>query len=62
MNDPLAFTRKDFPLLSRTIDGQPITYLDSASTTPKPQCVIDAVTQVLHGVDGERAPGRARPG
>ena len=46
MSDPLAFTRKDFPLLRRTIDGQPLTYLDSASTTPKPQCVIDAVTRI----------------
>src|SRR5437763_29965 len=40
--DP-ASTRSDFPLLSRTVDGLPITYLDSASTTPKPQCVLDAV-------------------
>jgi len=39
----LAHTRDDFPLLSRTVDGLPITYLDSASTTPKPQCVLDAV-------------------
>lgn len=41
--DPLARTRADFPLLRRTIDGKPLTYLDSASTTPKPECVIDAV-------------------
>ncbi len=41
--DPLAHTRADFPLLERTIDGRPIVYLDSASTTPKPRCVIDAV-------------------
>src|SRR5262245_56551750 len=33
----------DFPLLARDIDGEPITYLDSASTTPKPRPVIDAV-------------------
>ncbi len=46
MSDPLAYTRKEFPLLSRTIDGSPIVYLDSASTTPKPQCVIDAVTRL----------------
>ena len=43
-NDQLAWTRADFPLLQRTIDGRPLTHLDSASTTPKPQCVIDAVT------------------
>jgi cysteine desulfurase/selenocysteine lyase len=40
--DP-ARLREDFPLLKRTIDGQQITYLDSASTTPKPQPVLDAV-------------------
>ncbi|MFC3908019.1 aminotransferase class V-fold PLP-dependent enzyme [Legionella dresdenensis] len=34
---------KYFPLLSKTVDGMPITYLDSASTTPKPRSVIDAV-------------------
>lgn len=39
----LACTRRDFPLLRRTIDGQPIVYLDSASTAPKPQCVLDAL-------------------
>lgn len=38
-----ARTRGDFPLLAREIDGLPITHLDSASTAPKPQCVIDAV-------------------
>lgn len=43
--DPLAWTRADFPLLQRRIDGQPITYLDSAATAPKPQAVIDAVVR-----------------
>jgi cysteine desulfurase / selenocysteine lyase len=38
-------TRGDFPLLERLVDGRRITYLDSASTTPKPRCVIDAVTR-----------------
>jgi cysteine desulfurase/selenocysteine lyase len=33
----------DFPLLAREIDGTRITWLDSASTTPKPRAVIDAV-------------------
>jgi cysteine desulfurase/selenocysteine lyase len=37
--------KSDFPLLSRDLDGMPITYLDSASTTPKPRSVIDAVTR-----------------
>src|SRR5688572_22722114 len=32
-----------FPLLERGYDGAPFIYLDSASTTPKPREVIDAV-------------------
>jgi cysteine desulfurase/selenocysteine lyase len=35
----------DFPLLHRELDGMPITWLDSASTTPKPRAVIDAVVR-----------------
>jgi cysteine desulfurase / selenocysteine lyase len=46
MIDPLEHTRAEFPLLRRTIDEKPIIYLDSASTSPKPQCVIDAVVRV----------------
>jgi len=46
-SEPLAHTRADFPLLEREIDGHPIVYLDSASTAPKPRCVIEAVTRVL---------------
>ena len=37
--------KSDFPLLAQEVDGMPITYLDSASTTPKPKSVIDAVTR-----------------
>ena len=36
--------RPEFPMLSREIDGQPLVFMDSASTTPKPRVVIDAVT------------------
>jgi cysteine desulfurase/selenocysteine lyase len=39
----LDWTRADFPLLRRQIDGHPLTHLDSASTAPKPDCVIEAV-------------------
>jgi len=35
--------RPEFPMLARTIDGQALAFLDSASTTPKPRAVIDAV-------------------
>ncbi|MBI5427890.1 MAG: cysteine desulfurase [Nitrospinae bacterium] len=33
--------RKDFPVLSRTIDGKPLIYLDNAATTQKPWSVIN---------------------
>ncbi len=36
--------RKDFPLLSRTIHGKKIVYLDNAASTLKPQTVIDKLT------------------
>jgi cysteine desulfurase/selenocysteine lyase len=36
--------RPQFPLLARSMQGHPIAFLDSASTTPKPRVVIDAVT------------------
>jgi cysteine desulfurase/selenocysteine lyase len=35
--------RRQFPMLGRTLDGQPLAFLDSASTTPKPRAVIAAV-------------------
>jgi len=39
-------TRRDFPILAtRTSHGNPLVYLDSASTSQKPQVVIDAVTE-----------------
>ena len=37
--------RKLFPMLQgKTMQGKPLVYLDTASTTFKPQCVIDAVS------------------
>jgi cysteine desulfurase/selenocysteine lyase len=36
--------RKDFPILSRTINNHPLVYLDNAATSQKPQVVIDAIT------------------
>jgi cysteine desulfurase/selenocysteine lyase len=35
----------EFPVLRRTIDGYPITYLDSSATSQTPQPVIDAMTR-----------------
>ena len=37
--------RADFPILSRTIQGKPLVYLDNAATTQKPQAVIDALVR-----------------
>ena len=33
-----------FPALQQEIGGHSLVYLDSAATTQKPQCVIDAIT------------------
>ncbi len=41
--DPVAL-RADFPILRREIHGRPLTYLDSASSSQKPQVVIDAIS------------------
>jgi cysteine desulfurase/selenocysteine lyase len=35
--------RRDFPILARRINGRPLVYLDSASSSQKPGVVIDAV-------------------
>ncbi len=37
--------RKDFPILSRLINGKPNTFLDSAASAQKPQVVIDKIVQ-----------------
>lgn len=35
--------KKDFPILSRKVNGHDLVYLDNASTTQKPKIVIDAL-------------------
>ncbi len=35
--------RKDFPILSKRINGKPLVYLDNAATSQKPQSVLDAM-------------------
>ena len=37
--------RKDFPILSREVNGKPLVYLDNGASAQKPQVVIDAITQ-----------------
>lgn len=39
----LSSIRKSFPILSRRIHGRRLAYLDNASTTHKPQVVLDAL-------------------
>ena len=36
--------RKDFPILSREVNGKPLVYLDNGASAQKPQVVIDAIT------------------
>ncbi|MFZ9843769.1 MAG: SufS family cysteine desulfurase [Ilumatobacteraceae bacterium] len=39
--------RQQFPMLQRKVDGKPIHYLDSANTSQKPDCVIDAMSTFM---------------
>lgn len=45
----LSKHRGEFPILERKIDGQRVTYLDSAATSLKPRAVIDAVIGFYSG-------------
>lgn len=38
--------RSKFPILSEKIYNKPLVYLDNAATTQKPQCVIEAITDI----------------
>jgi len=38
-------TRRDFPILSRIVNGHPLVYLDSAASSQKPLAVIEAVSR-----------------
>ncbi len=44
--DPYA-ARAQFPILSRTVNGKPLVYLDSAASAQKPRVVIDALTAAM---------------
>ncbi|HWL34780.1 MAG TPA: cysteine desulfurase [Frankiaceae bacterium] len=39
----VARLRKDFPILSREVNGRPLVYLDSAASSQRPQAVLDAM-------------------
>lgn len=49
--------RAQFPLLSRTVHGKPLIYLDNANTAQKPAAVIDAVDEFFraHNANVSRA-------
>jgi cysteine desulfurase/selenocysteine lyase len=40
--------RKDFPVLSQTVNGKALVYLDNAASSQVPQMVIDRGTKYLH--------------
>ncbi|QEU94378.1 cysteine desulfurase [Streptomyces kanamyceticus] len=48
LSPPGAFSpeaaRRDFPILHRLVNGQPLVWLDNAATTQKPRQVIEALT------------------
>lgn len=37
--------RSEFPILSREVNGKPLTYLDNGASAQKPKVVIDAITR-----------------
>lgn len=46
--DPYA-ARAQFPILSRSVNGKPLVYLDSAASAQKPRAVIDAMVRTMEG-------------
>ena len=47
----IDYIREDFPILSRTVYGKPLIYLDNAATTQKPRCVVEAITEEYYSVN-----------
>lgn len=43
--------REDFPILSRSVYGKPLVYLDNGATTQKPRCVVDAIAEEYYSVN-----------
>ncbi|RZJ44550.1 MAG: cysteine desulfurase [Brevundimonas sp.] len=46
--DPYA-VRAQFPILSRSVNGRPLVYLDNAASAQKPRSVIDALVATMEG-------------
>lgn len=49
--------RADFPILEREVGGRPVVYLDSANTSQKPRCVVEAIEDhyLYHNANVARA-------
>lgn len=43
--------RAQFPILDQRVHGRPLVYLDSAATSQKPQCVIDAESEYYRTIN-----------
>jgi cysteine desulfurase/selenocysteine lyase len=48
----IEYIRADFPLLGKKVYNKPLIYFDNGATTQKPQCVLDAVTEVYTSYNG----------
>jgi len=45
----MKILKKDFPILNYSVNGNPLAYLDNASTSQKPQQVIEAISNFYAG-------------
>lgn len=43
--------REDFPILSRSVYGKPLVYLDNAATTQKPRSVVESISNEYYSVN-----------
>jgi len=48
MSYPIDSIRKDFPILSRSVNGRPLVYLDNGATTQTPVQVVEAMNEVYY--------------
>ncbi len=49
MTKDISHYRDDFPVLKTQMNGKRLAFLDSGASAQKPQCVIDAMNNVLEG-------------
>lgn len=40
--------REEYPILSRTVEGKPLIYLDNAATSQAPRCVVNAINDMYY--------------